>query len=311
MVENKHKYLSGHCNQKNCIADTTGRFMEDLELSCCPHFEYSSSQNDNNNHIYDDDTENEICLNKETDIEDYFDTNELTVIKEYEHKVNIEKNQSHLKPEQKVNDDDNSNNNKYVSYFQDAEQFNYGKALTFNEAKFFKRTDNPAVVVFAGFFKSGKTTLISSIYEMFQNFSFAEYMFAGSKTLAGFESRCFWSRKKSNLKEPDTARTLLIDTDRYLHLRLFNSQTYKIQNILFSDLSGEMFEDAMDMAGYFYNEEQHKLLLPYYFILLIDCKEMISQSPENIIQDNLFLLDRCFDEGIVNNKTAIDILFSS
>src|SRR5438094_3901098 len=82
------------------------------------------------------------------------------------------------------------------------------------------------LVVVAGPVGCGKTTLLTSLYELFQWGPVAEFEFAGSKTLPAFEQRCHLSRSASGASEPKTQRTLnertvdgrLIPT--YLHLGL-------------------------------------------------------------------------------------------
>src|SRR5258708_2931827 len=51
------------------------------------------------------------------------------------------------------------------------------------------------VVLVAGPANSGKTTLLSCLYERFHFGMFAGFRFAGSKTLVGFEKRCFHARR--------------------------------------------------------------------------------------------------------------------
>src|SRR5581483_8028165 len=63
------------------------------------------------------------------------------------------------------------------------------------------------VVLLAGDSNSGKTTLFAAIYERLLDGPFGEFLFAGSRTLHGFESRCFENRGGYGHTEPDTGHT--------------------------------------------------------------------------------------------------------
>src|SRR6188768_15789 len=65
-----------------------------------------------------------------------------------------------------------------------------GEALELEEAANICRKGQTKVVLLAGPRESGKTTIITSLYESFQDAPFGGYSFAGSETLVGFERRC-------------------------------------------------------------------------------------------------------------------------
>src|SRR6266478_9212034 len=69
-----------------------------------------------------------------------------------------------------------------------------GKELDNLEAANLQVARPVRLVVVAGPIESGKTTLIASLYELFQWSRVSDYLFAGSNTLAGFEQKCYLSR---------------------------------------------------------------------------------------------------------------------
>src|SRR5688572_30683427 len=70
------------------------------------------------------------------------------------------------------------------------------------------KTPGQEVIIVAGAYKSGKTTLIIGIYEALQTKALDEkYEFADSDTIVGFERACFDSRVASGHPEPSTQRT--------------------------------------------------------------------------------------------------------
>ncbi len=104
------------------------------------------------------------------------------------------------------------------------------------------------VIVVAGLNDSGKTTFVASVYEAFlRSPAFANYCFAGSETLLGFERRCHFARLASGLPRPDTERTARSETIALLHLRVCRADlSGPRRDLLFTDISGEIFREAKD-----------------------------------------------------------------
>ena len=80
-------------------------------------------------------------------------------------------------------------------------QLHEGDDLTISKASKITRSCVTRFITLAGAAESGKTTLLASIYECFQKGGFADYYFAGSLTLPGYEKRCHLSRIESGLSE--------------------------------------------------------------------------------------------------------------
>ena len=99
------------------------------------------------------------------------------------------------------------------------------------------------LVVIVGDIESGKTTLLVELYNAFQEGTFADFTFAGSGTLLAFERRSYLSRLVSEQDKADTERTRRASSLPFLHLRLNKNRNY---DLLFSDLSGEVFSDIAD-----------------------------------------------------------------
>ncbi len=72
-----------------------------------------------------------------------------------------------------------------------------GLSLSNDEVASISACEETLLYVVAGPHESGKTTLIASIWELFSISSLADFIFAGSKTLAGLERRCHYSRTSS------------------------------------------------------------------------------------------------------------------
>src|SRR5687767_14635843 len=94
-----------------------------------------------------------------------------------------------------------------------------GEALTAQRATAITAAAPTRVVILAGAEDSGKTTLLTSLYEKFLQGRFADHLFAGSATLPAYEQRCHRARIQSGAVDPDTERTKGLDV-RLLHLKL-------------------------------------------------------------------------------------------
>jgi hypothetical protein len=103
----------------------------------------------------------------------------------------------------------------------------------------------PTVVVLAGRNESGKTSVYAAIYERLGRGPFAGWLFAGSNTLSGFESRCHLWRKASNAGVPEMEHTQATDLP-WLHLRLTDvEKTMSARDYLFGDFDGEFFRELL------------------------------------------------------------------
>ncbi|TWA92611.1 TRAFAC clade GTPase domain-containing protein [Bradyrhizobium stylosanthis] len=118
--------------------------------------------------------------------------------------------------------------------------------LSIEEADELLRWLPATLVAVVGERKSGKTTLITEIYERFLRGPFAGQMFCYSQTLLGFERKSYPSRAESRLERPDTARTSTRDGLRFFHLGLVSSSNRRRADLLITERAGEVYRDARD-----------------------------------------------------------------
>ncbi|MBA4760007.1 hypothetical protein [Sphingosinicella sp.] len=95
--------------------------------------------------------------------------------------------------------------------------------------------------------EAGKTTLIATIYELIHRAKIAGIGFAGSDTLRGYEERCHLARVASNATKPETLRTKTWEQLSFTHLKL--AIDHQRLDVLFSDRSGEHFDNVLDTPG--------------------------------------------------------------
>ena len=127
-------------------------------------------------------------------------------------------------------------------------KFREGEFLSSTEAGAIVRASPTSVVAVAGMARSGKTTLVGGLYELFHKGPFAGYLFAWCQTLPGFEQRRHLARLCCERETPDTERTLHKVTHDLLHLRIADSSDGTHHDLLFSDIYGEAFRQASDSA---------------------------------------------------------------
>ena len=165
------------------------------------------------------------------------------------------------------------------------------------------------LIVLAGAIDSGKTTLLASIYEMFQEAPLAGYLFAGSLTLPALERRCHLARIASSRSTPDTERTKVTD-DTLLHLRVRAEDCSRpSQDVLFTDLGGERFRLAKDSTDECRRLEL--LLRADHFVLLIDGAKLASLADRHQAHVSAgSLLRSCLDAEMLGPHSYVDVLFA-
>jgi hypothetical protein len=182
-----------------------------------------------------------------------------------------------------------------------------GKGLTTAQTAAITTRSFVSVVLFAGTADCGKTTLLATLYLLFQKGPFAGYIFAGSDTLVGFENRLYLARIASGQAAASTPRTRVSE---YLHLRVRRQDlSQPIRDMLLCDLSGEDFRGAKD------DSETCKgmkiISRADRFVLLIDGKKMSDEATKQTAKnDPLMLLRNCLETGRLNQNSIIDVLFT-
>ena len=113
-----------------------------------------------------------------------------------------------------------------------------GSTLSKDEIYHLSRETQTQLIILAGAYESGKTTILASIWQLYLKGPFAGYLFAGSHTLPGFEERCHYSMITSERAKATTKHTGFAE-ETILHLKINPSENNNSQNLLFSDLAGE------------------------------------------------------------------------
>ncbi len=184
-----------------------------------------------------------------------------------------------------------------------------GDELTARSAHSIMCANLTRVVALAGGYECGKTSLITCLYDKFQKAPYGGYFFAGSKTLIGFEKRCFSSRVTSGRSEPITERTQNVDEFRFLHLALRKQQLdTPTQHLLLSDITGEAFNAARKST-----DGAEKLALfrrADHFVLMVDGANISSESKHKELQQTKTLVRALVQARIITLKTIVDLVIN-
>jgi len=186
-----------------------------------------------------------------------------------------------------------------------------GKELNESAALDLARSRPVQWIVLAGPSDSGKTTFLTSLYELFQWRKVEGYAFAGSLTLPGFEERCYLSRRDSGNPVPHTRRTRYEGPNPlYLHLRIRSPEGLRpFRDMLCTDVSGEMFEHARDSTAEC--KEMVFLKRANHFLLFLDCAKGVQQDKRwAMFEDARALLRSCVDSEMIGANCVVNVVWS-
>lgn len=185
-----------------------------------------------------------------------------------------------------------------------------GRALNENELYQLTARTKTRIIYVLGPVGSGKTTFESMLYAFFLKNIDQNLLFAGSETLVGFEERLNNLRTKSGNSNAQMERTNKSERRCFLHLNLLDLNLNCYHNIVFSDMSGETFENCNSNRS---NMEQD---LPYLdiaqnVVLFMDGEALLDKSERqgSVMKIKSFL--KTFKSSkLYNKKTNIDIIIS-
>jgi hypothetical protein len=185
-----------------------------------------------------------------------------------------------------------------------------GEALTETQASEVTRQSLTRVVVLAGPSASGKTTILTSLFESLLEAPFGSFLFAGSRTMVGFERRCHDARTTSGRQIPHTGKTTT-DTIDFLHLRLASATggLRTPQSVLLSDISGERFRRLRDSTKAV--QEMPMLRRADDLCIVIDGEKLADPTRRHSARNDARMLLRSLIEGrALSASCRIEVVFS-
>jgi hypothetical protein len=183
-----------------------------------------------------------------------------------------------------------------------------GEALNEKQAADVAREDTSKVIMIAGPYNSGKTTVITSLFEAFQDAPLSNYLFRGSRTLVGLERRAHLGREESGQEEADTSHTSLREGVMFLHLALSTFETGRLDtgSLLLSDISGELFRTIRDSS------EAAKQLVSLtradHLCIVVDGEKLVKSSERQIAKnDSRSILRSIIEADVLPKSCVVDI----
>ena len=116
-------------------------------------------------------------------------------------------------------------------------------ALTPSQASELLRASDARVIAILGPQKSGKTSLVASLYDLFQAGPVVGIGFSRSRTLHAFERTCHDARSASRRGEPHMYRTNRGEV-RFFHLEVAGGAAGHGLSLVVGDRSGEEYQEA-------------------------------------------------------------------
>lgn len=140
---------------------------------------------------------------------------------------------------------------------------------------------------------AGKTTLITSIFELFLRGSIGPFGFAGSHTMYAFERACHPSRGVSRNSRPQTERTLLT-TVKFYHSAL-RRPGEDVLDLIVADRNGEDYGSAADETGVV--REFIEILRADTITFLVDGRQLVDPVTRNTVGSEILAIVQALVDG--------------
>ena len=193
---------------------------------------------------------------------------------------------------------------------EDSIYFSNGIELTLQKTYDLTSSCDTRFIYLLGPVNCGKTTIETTLYQLFHYGTLGEYYFAGSNTLDAYEQRAFATRINSNASVPVTPRTPVTPEVMFLHLKLWKATQNKFINNLYADISGEIFESTIG------NVDLIKVNFPYLkdadvIVNVLDISMVIDKSQRRGAIENLkHQIRTILEANLFNAKTQFQVVFS-
>lgn len=161
------------------------------------------------------------------------------------------------------------------------------------------RRDSSRVIAIVGPHDAGKTSLIASLYDLFQAGPVSDAQFRGSQALHAFEIACHDARAASERGTPHINRTPLGEVQFY-HLALRRSTSGEDISLLLADRAGEEYRSAADdvsLAADFVEIHRADTIA-----LLIDGARLADNVSRHNVRAEVILLVQALRDGATLTK---------
>lgn len=183
-----------------------------------------------------------------------------------------------------------------------------GRALNDEELYQMSAKEDTEIVLVAGMYHSGKTTMELAMYQMFLRGKNKKLKFAGSRTLCGVVERSKGLRATSGNSESEVPRTSDADPDKFFHLVVMDTNRKK-HNMVFTDFPGEYFERKADSTVEI-DSGFERFRKSKQVILLVDGEKLAGVECALACMESKELFSRLLMKGIVDSHTLVHIVYT-
>lgn len=166
--------------------------------------------------------------------------------------------------------------------------------LTLDDASRLLRKAGGRVIAVIGPKGAGKTSLIASLYDLFQEGPVAGVEFARSETLHAFEQACHDARAVSRRNVPDMERTPLGEV-RFYHLDVATSSACDALTLLLGDRAGEEFRLAADNVPEATTFPE--IIRADIITLLVDGQRLADTTARHNLRNEIIMILQALNDG--------------
>jgi hypothetical protein len=170
------------------------------------------------------------------------------------------------------------------------------------------RQGETRVIAVIGPSDSGKTSLIASLYDLFQDGPVAEVEFARSRTLHAFEQTCHDARMVSRRGLPHMNRTPFGEVSFY-HLEICDRSAGQRLALLLGDRAGEEYRSAADDASIVANFIE--VARADTLTILVDGERLLDAGERhNLRSDAIMMLQALLDGGALRAGSRLAVVLT-
>ena len=173
-------------------------------------------------------------------------------------------------------------------------QLSTADTLTPSEASGLLRAGDARVIAILGPLGSGKTSLIASLYDLFQAGPIAEIEFSRSQTLHAFEHACHDARSASRRAEPDMTRTPRGGV-RFYHLDIGGGAAGHVLTLIIGDRSGEEYREVANDASS--ASSFSEVVRADSLTVLIDGERLLHTGARHNLRSEIILMLQALHDG--------------